>query len=1000
MNQPQRPPGSPLRHTSGSQIEDFQDLMSQRVQDTLLVSSMYDTFILQEDGQLSELILGEFLGLNLHHTTGLTHVSSGAEALALAKEQPTRFNLIISAVNVGDMNAAELAAEVRNQALDIPVVLLAYDGGELADFLARNDVSLIERIFLWQGDTRILLAIVKYVEDRMNIAFDSGEAGVQVILLIEDSIRYYSSFLPLVYSEVIRHSDNLLSEGLNVAHKILRKRARPKIILCGTWEEAWGYFTTYGDEILGIISDIEFPQDGKLNGEAGVQFTRKVREIWPDIPVILQSGQQENEAVAKLVGAAFLLKGSSTLLTDLRRHMVELFYFGDFVFRMPDGTEVARARNMKELVERLRTVPAESVTWHAERNHFSRWLKARTEFALAEQLRPMRASDYTNDEETRRHLIGLIDDYRRELRQAVVSDYSWTSFDTTSSFSRIGNGSLGGKARALAFVRHLLSDFELISKYAGVQISVPPSVVLTTEVFDRFLEQNHLRDFALGSTDDQEIRRRFLEAEFPEDVVRDLASFLELIRYPLAVRSSSLLEDSQYQPLAGVYETYMLPNNHARQSMRLAQLQAAIKRVYASTFCQYAKNYFKATPYRTEEEKMAVILQKLVGSTHGDRFYPDVAGVARSYNFYPAGPMAPEDGIVAVALGLGRVVVEGEVTQSFCPRYPQHLMHFSTVKDMLTNSQRDFLALELPSPQASLDPQQEMRETRYRLETAEADGTLTAVASTYSPENDAVYDGLSRPGVRLVSMAPILKHKLFPLAEILAELLEIGAWGMNTPVEMEFAVRLSTPEGTPKEFGFLQMRPLARAHEVEDLDLGQYDRTQIVCESTRVLGNGTLDGLRDAVVVDYRRFDRARSHDAAREVARFNAGLVSEGLPYVLVGVGRWGSADPWLGIPVTWEQISGAKVIVESGLRDMRVQPSQGSHFFQNLTSFRVGYFTVNPEVGEGYVDWDWLAKQPAVEEATYARHLRFESPLVVKMSGKSQQGVILKPTASSPAS
>ena len=418
---------------------------------------------------------------------------------------------------------------------------------------------------------------------------------------------------------------------------------------------------------------------------------------------------------------------------------------------------------MKELVDRLRTVPAESVTWHADRNHFSRWLKARTEFALAEQLRPIRSTDFSSDEETRRYLIGLIDGYRRELRQAWSA--TTTGPASTPPAASPGSGTVPwvGKHARWPSCAIFSPTSRLIGKYAGVQISVPPSVVLTTEVFDRFLEQNHLRDFALGSTDDQEIRRRFLEAEFPEDVIRDLASFLELIRYPLAVRSSSLLEDSQYQPLAGVYETYMLPNNHARQSMRLAQLQAAVKRVYASTFSQYAKNYFRATPYRTEEEKMAVIVQKLVGSTHGDRFYPDVAGVARSYNFYPAGPMAPEDGIAAVALGLGRVVVDGEVTQSFCPRYPQHLMHFSTVKDMLANSQRDFLALELPSPRASLDPQQEMRETRYGLDAAETDGTLAAVASTYSPENDAVYDGLSRPGIRLVSMAPILKHKLFPL---------------------------------------------------------------------------------------------------------------------------------------------------------------------------------------------------------------------------------------------
>ncbi|HEY5529096.1 MAG TPA: PEP/pyruvate-binding domain-containing protein [Thermoleophilia bacterium] len=980
---------------AGNPAYDFQHLMARRVENIILVSSTYDTFILQEDGQLSELILGEFLDLNLHHTTGLTHVASGAEAIALARAE-TRFNLIVTAVNLGDMNAADLARQVKEARLDIPVILLAYDGGELAEFMAHHDTSDVERVFLWQGDSRILLAITKYMEDKLNVAYDTGVAGVQVILLIEDNIRYYSSFLPMIYSEVINHSQSLIAEGVNVAHKILRMRARPKILLCGSFEEAWDYFSAFQEDILGVISDIEFPHGGKLDPQAGVEFTRVVHDAWPDVPVILQSSHPDSASLAEQVGALFLLKGSPTLLNDLRHFMIESFSFGDFVFRMPDGAVVGRASDLKSLVAMLQTVPEASITFHAERNHFSRWLKARTEFHLAHHLRRRTAADYTTLEDRRQYLINEIDAYRREQARETVGDFDRSTFDTVNSFSRIGTGSLGGKARALAFVRHLLRDFDMTDQFEGVQITVPPSVVLATGMFDRFLEENELRDFAMQSVDDSEIENRFVAAKFPADAQDALRFYLELVDYPLAVRSSSLLEDSQYQPLAGVYETHMLPNNHEDIEVRLRELVTAVKRVYASTFLTYAKNYFKVTPYRLEEEKMAVIIQRIVGSAHEERFYPNFAGVARSYNFYPSPPLASEDGIVAVALGLGRTVVDGERAQTFCPRFPQHLIHYSAVKDMLANSQREFVALELPSPVASASPAEEPSapaEKHYPLSVAERDGTLSVVASTYSPENDAVYDGTSRPGVRLVSFAPVLKQRIFPLPEILSRLLDLGVWGMNTQVEIEFAVDLSTKRGVPREFGFLQMRPLAMSREPQELEVDDEEAQRVLCRSSSVLGNGKLAHLRDLVVVDYQRFDRAKSREVAVDVAKLNAELVSEGIPYILIGLGRWGSADPWLGIPVTWEQISGARVIVESGLKDIKVTPSQGSHFFQNLTSFRVGYFTVNPGSGDGVIDWEWLSAQPAVKETQYVRHLHFDEPLVVKINGKRQRGVILKP-------
>lgn len=970
----------------------LQALMPFHVHNILLVSSLYDSFILQEDGQLSELIIDEFLDLNLRTTPNLTHVSSGAEALELASHQ-RRFNLIITTPHLGDMTAAELALKVREAGLQVPVVLLAYNNRELGEFLARNDVSAIDRLFLWQGDVRILLAIVKYIEDRANVAHDTQEAGVQVILVVEDNVGFYSSFLPIVFTEVMQHHQRLISEGVNLSHKLLRMRARPKILLCNHWEEAWEYFSRYQAYILGIISDVDFPRGGVLEQKTGIELARQVRRAWPDIPVLLQSSHVEYEPQVREAGADFLIKGSPTFLADLRRFMIEHFSFGDFIFRLPDGREVDRASDLHALEQKLKTVPAESLAYHGARNHFSNWLKARTEFALAYELRPRRNEEFDSLEDLRRTLIQAVEDYRRTQRRGVVEDFRPRTFDPAGSFARIGGGSLGGKARGLAFVRHLFDTFDVSGRFEGVHINVPPAVVLGTEVFDLFLENNRLQDFALRCQDDGELDRRFLSAGFPEEPLADLGVFLDMVRHPLAIRSSSLLEDSQYLPFTGVYETFMVPNAHPDPLVRMRQLVAAIKKVYASAFSSHAKAYLQATPYRLEEEKMAVIIQRVVGARHSDRFYPDFAGVARSHNFYPTAPLTAADGIAAVGLGLGRTVVQGDKCLSFCPRYPQHMIQFSSVKDMLGNSQRDFWALHLSQDMPPVDAPEFAREVKYGLEVAEADGTLAHVGSTYSHENLVVYDGLSRPGVRLVSFAPILKHKLFPLAAVLETLLEIGSHGMGTPIEIEFAVNLHVPPGTPREFGFLQMRPLSLSREHQAVDVGSPAEEGLICRSSRVLGNGRVDSIFDAVVVDIGSFNRSRSRETAAEVAQFNASLVKEHRPYLLVGVGRWGSHDPWLGIPVTWDQISGARVIVEAGFKDFRVTPSQGSHFFQNITSFQVGYFSVNPEAGEGSVDWEWLGTQPALADTGVVRHLRFPEPLVVKMDGRRQQGVVFKP-------
>ena len=979
-----------------ARLEGFDNLMPFKVQNILLVSSLYDSFILREDGRLNELLIDESLELNLRQIPGITHVSSCAEALEMARSQP-RFNLIVTNLAVADMTAAQLAHEVKRSGLDVPVVVLAYDYREVKNFISRNPVTDVERIFLWQGNARILIAIVKYIEDKRNVLHDTRAMGVPVLLVVEDNIRYYSSFLPVIYTELIKQSRRVIQEGINVAHKLVRMQARPKILLSSNFEDAAQLVQEYRDYLIGLVSDVEFPWEGKLSPEAGFELARMMKALVPDVPVVLQTSRTEFRPRALAAGYSFLRKRSPTLLKDLRRILTEQVGFGDFVFRLPDLQEVGRAKDLNELEEQLETVPAESLMYHAQSNHFSHWLMARTEFALAAKLRPRKVSDFDGPEHLRRDVIASIKDYRREQSELLIGDFNAETFKPSESgFLRIGSGSLGGKARGLAFVRHLLRKNRITRRFPNIRIAVPAALVLATDAFDQFMAENNLLDFALGCDDDDEILQRFLAAPLPEKLQEDLQAFLEQVTYPLAVRSSSLLEDSQYQPFTGVYETFMLGNQQPDSRARLAELIDAIKRVYASTFSRHAKAYVRATPYRLEEEKMAVIVQQLVGAVHDRRFYPDFSGVVRSHNFYPVPPMKFADGIAAVALGLGRAVVDGGKCLSFCPRYPQNLVQFSSVEDILANSQTEFWALSLngvPEGRAG-----HLHEMRFGLDAAEADGTLPPVGSTYSDDNEAVYDGVSRPGVRIVSFAPMLKHNLFPLPTILETLVKSGESALGIPVEIEFAVRLPRETGEAAEFGFLQIRPLTLSRDHQDLSVGDVDPRQLLCQSNKVLGNGRIENLFDVIVVDSQRFERSRSQEVAKAVAHFNGLLGADNRPYLLIGVGRWGSNDPWLGIPVEWDEISGARVIVEAGFRDFRVTPSQGSHFFQNLTAFQIGYFTVNPDAGEGSVDWEWLTEQPSVDEDGCVRHMRFNTPMRVIMNSRTSQGVIFKPVGEKP--
>ena len=982
-----------VEHGYGNRLQGFQNLMRLRVRDILLVSSLYDLYLFEEDGRLYELIRSEYQGLNLSHSPELTRVSSGHDAISIAKKE-MRFELIITTMHIEDMHALNFAKLVRKSGLKIPVVLLAHDNRELKSLMHNPERDVFAKIFIWTGDFRILIGIIKYLEDKLNVEHDSKIVGVQNIIFIEDNVRHYSSFLPIIYTEVLKQSQQLIEEGINLTHKFLRMRARPKILLCSSYEEAWEYYKKYKDLVLGIISDIAFPRNNKLDTKAGIKFARAVKKEHPDIPILLTSINPENEEIANKVEASFLLKDSRTILTEFRQFLNKQFSFGEFVFRNAEGEEVGRASDLKSLEEGLKTVPLESIRYHGERNHFSNWLKARTEFWLAHKLRPRKISDYPNDEGLRKDLIESLHTYRMLQQRGTITDFKKETFDTESSLARIGNGSLGGKARGLGFVNTLINSHNIRDQIEDTLIYVPPGIVIGTDVFDDFLDLNDLHEFALNCENDEEITKRFLSAQkFPEDILGELASFLDLIQLPLAVRSSSLLEDSQYHPFAGVYETYMIPNNNPNPLIRLNDLLTTIKRVYASTFYQSAKNYIKVTSYRTEEEKMAIIIQKMIGLNYNNKFYPDFSGVAKSFNFYPLPPQESSDGVVSVALGLGKTVVEGGNTVRFNPKYPNDNVQFYSVQESLNNSQKEFYALQLDEKTDFGNITHDMLVKSYGLDIAEEDGSLNYVGSTYIADNDAIYDGLSRIGPRVITFSPILRNKIFPLPKIIELLLDMGTWGMGTPVEIEFAVNMNSKNGIKREFGLLQIRPLVISHEEEQLSIEDTKDEQLICRSNQVMGNGIIDDIKDIIMVDYNLFERAKSREVAAEVASFNSELMKKNKPYLLIGTGRWGSLDPWLGIPVTWEQIAGAKAIVETNFKDMVVEPSQGSHFFQNLTSFMVAYYTVNSLHDKGYINWDWLLTVEPFVQKTYTKHLQFTNPLLLKMNGHKNKGIILKP-------
>ncbi len=995
--------------SSAGKAHRFQDLMPLRITEVLLVASPFDAFILEEDGLLTEQVFLQYRWLSLSAPPRFTHAPTGRKALVLLRKR--NFDLVIAMSSISDMSVGAFGRRVKKEHPGRPVVLLSLDRKDLLLERRKLDPAAVDCAFLWAGDALILLAIVKHVEDRHNAEHDVKNGDVRVILVLEDTPRYYSSFLAMLYRELMDHSHSLYEEGASEVHRRMQMRSRPKILLATTFEEARELYQRFRNNILAVISDVRIPRGGKLDARAGLDFVRQVRRRLPDVPVLLQSSESGLAEKAESLGLVFVPKASPHMLARVRAFVQESLGFGDFIFRRPSGEEVARARDLGEFEKEVADIPDDSLVYHVSLNHFSIWLMARSEFAAARELRPVRVEDFPTLEGLRQHLIEVLRRTHREARVGVVSDFSRERF-AEDRFLRLGKGALGGKGRGLAFLYLQLAG-RAPDVFGGLPVRLPKTVVIGTEVFDQFLAENSLRDFAYTASDDQELKQRFLAGRLPLYIRRELDFLAENMWGPLTARSSSLLEDSLHQPFAGIYCSMVVTVGRDRLALRRRRLEEAIKLVYASAFTREARAYLERTQNRIEEEKMAVILQRVVGQEHGGRFYPSFSGVAQSYNFYPIGPQKPEDGVAQLALGLGRTVVDGGQALRFSPAHPKVFPPYVTLDDLLDRSQRGFCALDLDLDQGEEDRDPEGNIVHFPLRQAEEDGTLHALASVYSQGEEALREDLEVPGPRLVTFANILKHGGLPLAPALREILSIAERGLGTAVEIEFAAELwdwgrplvpgeAIRRDAPKpELYLLQMRPFAARLRVPELVERIFSRGRSLCASRASLGHGIEEGVRDLVYVRPETWEVSHNQALAKKVAKLNRRLERQGRPYILVGPGRWGSSDPFLGIPVTWEQITGVRVLVEASPAGYAVEPSQGMHFFQNLTSLRIGYLTIPPGVSkedpeqQDYLDWRWLEAQEAHTEDGSLRHLRFAEPMTVVLDGRKGHGVISRPGA-----
>lgn len=965
----------------------YHHLMSRKVRDILLISTPYDAWVMEEDCKLSERIVSEYRGLNLSHPPRLTWVSSVDDALVKLDEQ--QYDLVIHMPQLTDMEGVNEAHSIKEKAPDMPIILLTHRDVDFPE----GRPSCFDHHIVWSGDADLLVALVKLTEDSWNVDFDTGKGGIRVIIFVEDSPRYISSMLPILYKELVLQTQKVIEVGLNQEHRLLTMRARPKILLAENFEQALELFQTYEEFVQGVISDVRFPRGGSLDSDAGVDFLREVKEVRKDIPLLMASNESVNKAKAQTIPAFFVDKNSPLLLADVQRFVSDQLGFGDFIFRKSDGTEIARAGSLYILEKLMRVVPDDIFLRHSRDNDFSRWFFARTEFNLACKVRPLTEQDFDDVDAMRGYLAEHIHRRRMERQKGVIVTFNPKDFDPSTDFLKIGQGSLGGKARGLAFLFALLdraSDLE--EKYGDrIAVAAPKTLTMATKCFDEFVSFNDLKYLAEKEVEDSEVARIFEQAEFPAWIREQLRAYLIEIRHPLAVRSSSLLEDAQFQAYAGLYSTYMLPNDHPDVECRLEQLIYAIKMVYASTYFAAPKSFSRRVNLRTDEERMGVIIQEIVGERYGEYFYPAMAGVAQSYNYYPYGRMKPEEGVATVAMGLGKTVVDGEKCLRFSPHHPKVLPQCPNVDETLKNAQNAFYSLHMPGSceLETLTPGGNV--VRRDLTEAEEQGPVALLASTYLPEENILRDTAAVEGPKVMVFAPVLKHKTIPLAEVLRDVLEVAQEAMGGPVEIEFAVNMYTDDRKPT-FSLLQVRPMSAKADLHLVNIEQDEIEQAFCYSEHALGNAEKRDIMDIVYVRPDVFDAGKTMQIAEEIGRLNRKLVEEGRGYLLIGPGRWGSSDRWLGIPVGWADISGVSVIIETWAEELKVEPSQGSHFFHNITTLGINYVMV-PQAGNSRLDWDWLTSLPAANEGEYVARVTLDAPIIVKVDGRQSKSIMLRP-------
>ncbi|NHJ46831.1 MAG: hypothetical protein FK733_03495 [Asgard group archaeon] len=965
----------------------FHELMSKRMRNVLLVSSIYDSFMLEEDGRLSDQIYEEFQNLNLRTLPRITRVSSANEALEILGTQ--QFDLVITMRRLGEMDAFSFGNNVK-KIQNIPVILLLTSVVEINYLPEREKRVGIDRVFVWNGDSKVFVAIIKHLEDKLNADKDTKIGDVRVFIFVEDSIRFYSLLLPELYSELMRQTHRLITEGTNDFQDLLKMRIRPKILLAETYEEAMSYFKKYHKNIMGVISDIEFPKNGKLNKNAGFTFVNQITKKITNLPVILQSSKDKYRKKAEESGHFFNHKRSHGMMWDLRKWLLDSVGFGNFVFKKGKGKVVGQSKDIISFHKQIRKVPIESLVYHGMNDHFSNWLYARGEFEIAEKLKPRKVSEFT-PKELRNFLLNVINEVVVEKTKGIINDFSKENYNQDMLFIRLRPGSLGGKGRGLAFLMFLLNSFQIKDEFKDIAIEIPRTIVIGTDEFDKFMEENNLYEFALSDVTDEEIKKKFVQANLSKSIRSDLKFLLQFWTKPLAVRSSSLLEDSAYQPFAGIFSTLMIPNNNNESNMN--QLCTAIKLVYASAFLKLARSYAETISQTVEESKMAVVIQEVVGKEHNRRFYPDFSGTASTYNYYPFGEyMKSEDRISHVALGLGRLIVEGGESFRFCPKYPKSNF-YSTPDTLVDKSQRDFYAINLQQKNFDIlvdDP----FVTKYDLDAAIKDKTLGNIADTYDFNSETLSVGYHGSGAPVITFSKQLKLNTFPLAGIVSKILAIGEQSMGCPIEIEFAAIFKTNTNEKNTFNILQIRPFLQQEIMMTQETETYEKQQILAFSNYVSGNLIRKDIHDIIFVKPDSFDKLKTLDIVKEIDILNAKLNAEKKHYLLIGFGRWGTADRFLGIPVKWNNISGVKTIVEASLEDFQIDFSQGSHFFHNIVTSNIGYLHIKYGDMQHFIDWDWLKKEKAENEMTYVKHVKLKSPLIIRINAKRKEGMIIKPT------